>query len=100
MIHVQQFLFVVLAVFWAWSTFRYAFERLASPLFSATRVFHPLLVAGGTVYFCWPDTVMGLAAAGAVGLLVATTDRLFQNRAVTPVRAIGRRTGQGLPDLP
>jgi hypothetical protein len=95
----MDFFVLVLATFWAWETLRFAMERWASWVFISTRPLHPLLVAGFTVYFSWPDVLFGLAAAGAVGILVGLVDR-FLSSPSAPAMVVPRRRGGGLPPLP
>jgi hypothetical protein len=90
---------LVLATFWAWETLRYAMERWASWLFQTTRPIHPLVVAGFTVFFTYPDVLLGLAAAGTVGLLIGTVDRVLSGPQV-PIPVPRRSRGGGLPPLP
>lgn len=95
-----QFFIVVLAVFWAWSSLRFAAERFFPSAFYATRVAHPLVVAAATSYLCYPDLVEGCAAAGVVGLLVALTDRFLGGSSAPVVVPQSRSERYGLPRLP
>ncbi len=90
---------VLLATFWAWETLRYAVESVAPRLVAMTRPLHGIIAAVLPLCVLWPDWVAALAVAGATGLLVAWTDRVFTPTPVAPISIPRRRQG-GLPPLP
>lgn len=93
-------LLILLATFWAWETLRFVLETYAGRVFSLTRPVHPLVVAALPLYVLWPDWVAALGVAGATGLLVVWTERLFVSEPVQQVQVPRRRQPGSLPPLP
>ncbi len=92
---------LMVAVFWAWETLRYALQTYLPNLFSLSRPVHPLIVLALPLWLLWPDWVPAMAVAGAVAILHVVMERLGQETSGgTPIQLRRRQQRGGLPDLP
>lgn len=91
---------VILATFWVWETFRALMESFLPLVFAVTRPVHPLFAAALPLYLLWPEWVSALAVAGAVGIMVAAVDRVFNTPHIETYQRPRRSRERGLPTLP